>query len=61
MRYMKEIDEIWCECLDEVMKCHEDSLGNRPCDNGASCDACLHNRELDGLFKAKLKKHGIEI
>ena len=27
--------------LDRYCDCHEDKVGNRPCDNGYICDKCM--------------------
>lgn len=29
------------EFLDRFCGCHEDEVGNRPCDNGCMCDKCM--------------------
>lgn len=38
------------EFLDRFCGCHEDKVGNRPCDNGCMCDKCM-TPELEKLWK----------
>lgn len=38
------------EFLSRFCGCHEDEVGNRPCDNGCMCDKCM-TPELEKLWK----------
>lgn len=38
------------EFLDRFCGCHEDEVGNRPCDNGCMCDKCMTD-EMIKLWK----------
>lgn len=38
------------EFLSRFCGCHEDEVGNRPCDNGSMCDRCM-TPELEKLWK----------
>lgn len=38
------------EFLSRFCGCHEDEIGNRPCDNGCMCDKCM-TPELEKLWK----------
>lgn len=40
----------YSEFLDRYCDCHEDKVGNRPCDNGYICDECMTN-EMIKLWK----------
>lgn len=41
---------IYNEFLSHFCGCHEDEVGNRPCDNGCMCDKCM-TPELEKLWK----------
>lgn len=38
------------EFLSRFCGCHENKVGNRPCDNGCMCDKCM-TPELEKLWK----------
>ena len=39
----RNIIMTYSEFLDRYCDCHEDKVGNRPCDNGYICDKCMTN------------------
>lgn len=53
-------NKIWLDCVKEVLHCSEDEFGMMPCDYGMPCDECTYNKDLERLYKARLREHGIE-
>lgn len=49
--------ELWKGVLDTI--CGEDSFGNRPCDNGSTCDRCSQ-RVYEDVYIDKLKTQAKE-
>jgi hypothetical protein len=52
-------NNIWEKVLNKF--CSADSVGNRPCDNGAPCDRCQYDYGLNQDYKRALHRHGIVI
>ena len=48
----------WSKFLNESGTCHEDEVGNRPCDNGCICDRC-HADYIQEAFESWKKEKKI--
>lgn len=49
----------WVEFMAECGICHEDAIGNMPCDNGLVCDKC-HEDGIQSMYKGWLIGKGYE-
>lgn len=45
----------WDKVLREYCGCHEDAVGNRPCDNGAICDRCM-TKDVQEVYQSLLDR-----
>lgn len=48
----KQVIYEWCKYLEDVIGCHADEHGNRPCDYGAPCDTCMACDAYDAYDEA---------
>lgn len=50
-----QITTLYNQFLRDYCHCHEDEVGNRPCDNGALCDRCM-TREAQEIWKKLVRE-----
>lgn len=49
--------KVWIKHLNTI--CQEDSIGNRPCDNGCPCDRCSYNYDMNLAYYRELMTKGL--